>query len=227
MAPTDIVLGRNTVANRDLTKAEVRELMAGLQSKTDDKLSYNEKTHQVEIAKSGSGKKTKGTELIRKLIGHDKTLTINMAKNGEEAMPGAATGASNESLQKNASNGVGIDAEMDIGMGHLIFTQDKNGKVIEQRLTTGDMLDHELVHAIAQMNGEAREGGKGLISYTDNKGVPQTERVPMEEVLTIDAGRAPSKSRSMPGYQYPTENTLRREQGKGKRLNYLDTYQIK
>jgi RHS repeat-associated protein len=226
MGPEDIILGRNKVANRALNKNEIKELMAGLQGITDDKLIYNEKTHTVDISKSGTGSKTKGTELIRKLIGNDKDVTININKDGQYGMVGAASGAADSDNKTKESNGVGTDTDIDVGFGHPIYVE-KNGKVVEETMTTGDMLNHELIHTIAQMNGEAKTNPNGKMSYTDDKGKPQTERVSIEDIVTVDAGRAPSKNKSMPGYQYPTENILRAEQKKGKRVNYYKDNQIR
>jgi hypothetical protein len=69
------------VAKRDLNQSEINNLMKGLQGMTDDKLKYNSKTKQVEIASKGKGEKSEGTALIRGLINSDKTLTIDQNQN--------------------------------------------------------------------------------------------------------------------------------------------------
>jgi len=77
MGPMDIVLGRNEVANRNLNRSEINNFMKSLQSITDDKLKYNEKTRQVEIGTKGKCSKTEGTALIRALISSHKTVKID------------------------------------------------------------------------------------------------------------------------------------------------------
>lgn len=222
MAPTDIVLGRNTLDNRPLNQKEINAVMKDLQSKTDDKLRYNSKTKQVEIASKGKGDKTQGTQLIRDLINHDKTLTIDVVrqtKDGKDyAMPGASSGATNESQIKNRSNGIGIDVTVSLGAGHQIYAETKGGSVVKETLSQGDMLDHELVHAIAQMNGESIEGGTVTLSYNRGEGPYGKETMPKEEAATIGFIPRPSSK----GIKYPTENGLRYEQGKTRRLNYYE-----
>jgi uncharacterized protein RhaS with RHS repeats len=215
MQSEHIGFGKNEIANRELNEKEKASLLSSLQSMTDDKLSYNSKTNRVEISKKGSGKKTEGTELIRKLISHNKTATLSLNKDGQYGMLGAASGATNGDSQ-NESNGV----------GHEIYTQDSNGNVSTETLSDGDMLNHELIHSLAQMNGEAREGFKKNtpIYYTDDKGASQVEMVPREEYLTVFGSRS---SKRIPNYNYPSENSLRKEQGKKKRINYYKGNQIK
>lgn len=220
MAPTDIVLGRNTVAKRDLNQSEVNNLMKGLQSLTDDKLKYNSKTKQVEIASKGKGSKSEGTALIRSLVNSDKTLTINQASENKDgktyAMIGGATGATNGDTQ-NESNGKGTNVTTDVGVGHSIYTESSGGSVQKETLSTSDILSHELVHASAQMNGESMEGGNVSNMYPTATGGPyKKETMPKEEAATLGIIQRPSAK----GVKYTNENTLRQEQGKNRRLNY-------
>lgn len=223
----DIEFGKNHVAGRDLNEKEKAHLLKGLQLLTDDKLKYNSKTNRVEISERGSGKKKEGTELIRKLIDHDKTLTVDYNVEGKTGLIGGSSGATNGDSH-NESNGIGTNVTVTIGIGHNIYTQNfSGGQTSLETLSTGDIFNHELVHAIAQMNGESKEGFKNNtpIFYFDNNGKSQTEMIPREEYYTIFGSRPTSKK--MPGYQYPSENSLRREQGKTKRVNYFHTFQIK
>ncbi|NSL85333.1 hypothetical protein ECE50_000720 [Chitinophaga sp. Mgbs1] len=218
MAPTDIVLGRNTYSNRNLNSTEINTLMKGLQDKTNDKLRYNSKTKQVEVVSKGNGNKKVRTELVRQLISSDKTLTINMHIDKGEGgitygMPGSATGATKGDVV-NESNGTGTDVTTDIGSGHSIYTD----RGTTENLSVSDMLDHELIHGMAQMNGESIEGGQMKNMYKTDKGNYETELIPKEEGATILNARKPSSK--IPGYKYPTENILRHEQRKTQRLNY-------
>jgi len=222
MSPTDIVLGKNVLDKRDLNAAEVKALMKDLQSMTDDKLKYNSKTKQVEIASKGKGSKTEGTELLRGLINHDKTVTIDIARQTKDgqtyAMPGASSGATNESQKINESNGVGTDVTVTIGVGHTIYAETAGGAVVKEQLSQGDMLDHELVHASAQMNGESFASGTVKNTYRTDQGTTKKETMPKEEAATIGLVPRPSAK----GVRYTTENKLRYEQGKKTRLNYYE-----
>jgi RHS repeat-associated protein len=220
MAPRDIVLGRNTVAKRDLNQSEINNLMKGLQGMTDDKLKYNSKTKQVEIASKGKGEKSEGTALIRGLINSDKTLTIDQASESKDGiiygMIGGATGATNGDSQ-NESNGTGTNVTTDVGVGHNIYTETDGGSVKKETLSTGEILNHELVHAFAQMNGESIEGGSVNNAYpTTTGGSIVKEKMHKEEAATMGIVQRPSAK----GFMYTNENNLRREQHKSRRLNY-------
>lgn len=221
MAPEDIVLGRNTLEKRELNQTEIKAIMKDLQSMTNDKLRYNSKTQQVEIASKGKGAKTEGTALIRSLINHDKTLTIDVAqqtKDGQKfSMPGGASGATDASQKANESNGVGTDVTVDLGFGHRIVAQTSGGSPVYEMLSQSDLLDHELSHAIAQMNGEAINGGKDVINTpTTPQGVLTRESVPREEAAAMGLIARPSAK----GINSTNENKLRNEQGKTWRMSY-------
>lgn len=193
MGPNDIVLGRNALEKRDLNKSEIKTILSGLQSITDDKLKYNGQTKQVEIASKGKGDKGEGTGLIRALVNHDNIVTIDVAvetKDGKmtAAMPGAATGATDEANIENESNGVGTDVSTILGNGHRIYIE--TGKQI---LSTGDMLNHELIHGLAQMNGEAIPDGTVKNLYKTSQGTYNTEVMSREDAATLFNGRPDSK----------------------------------
>jgi RHS repeat-associated protein len=227
MAPTDIVLGKNTQTNRSLSKSEVNTLMSGLQAMTNDKLRYNSKTGQVEIAAIGKGSKSEGTGLIRSLIKHENTLTINIATTqgkdgGVYGQPGASSGATNGDTY-NETNGNGTDVTVNVGGGVSIYTESTGGSVQKEVMSTTDLLNHELPHSIAQMNGEA--AGEGTVKNTHPTTTGsnfKTEIIQKEEASAIGILARPQSSKFATG-RYPTENNLRHEQGKNKRLNYVST----
>jgi RHS repeat-associated protein len=222
MAPENIVLGDNILDKRKLNKSEIKSIMGGLQAKTDDKLKYNSKTRQVEIVSRGKGNKKEGTELIRQLVKSDKTLTIDVAVQNKDgntyAMPGASTGATKEANRANESNGIGTDVTTTLGFGHLVYTETAGGAVKQERLSLGDMLDHELNHAIAQMNGEAIREGSVTNIYRNAQGGYGKETIAKEEAATMGLVPRPSTK----GINYTNENSLRYEQGKTRRLNYFE-----
>ncbi|WP_372472553.1 M91 family zinc metallopeptidase [Capnocytophaga sp. ARDL2] len=225
MSKEDIEIGRNEVANRKLNSNEIKTVLSALQNITDDKLTFNKKNNRIEIKEFGKGDKKEGTELIRKLINNQNTVTININIDGKYGMVGATSGATNGDVE-NTTNGRGTDISISLGFGHEIYTMDSKGKVSVEKLSTTDMLTHELVHTIAQVNGETSPGfnNNTPVYYTDVNGNAQIEMIPKEEYLTIFGERISKKDK---GYQYPTENRLRREQKKNKRINYLKTKQIK
>jgi hypothetical protein len=222
---TPIKLGRNLVEDKSLNEKEIKDILKGLQDQTDDKLKYNKKTNSIDILSRGKGSKKQGTELIRNIMENKNTLTINMVlskKNGEiYAKEGSACGATNPDDRKNESNGVGTSVSADMGDGHRVYTETKGGTVLEETLTLSDMFSHELIHALAQMNGEAiRDKPDVTFSYRKPQGRDGKETISREEAATLFMGRPESKKIS--GYQYPTENDLRFEQNKNRRLNYFE-----
>ncbi|SUJ05486.1 Uncharacterised protein [Sphingobacterium spiritivorum] len=87
-------------------------------------------------------------------------------------------------------------------------------------------MNHEFLHSLRQMNGEAVPGDKNnqSIVYTDDKGVVRIEKVDPEEATVFRGG---AQSKVYPRYRYPSENTLRFEQGLRPKANYLKSYQVK
>lgn len=161
--------------------------------------------------------RTQGTELIRSLIGSDKVMTINQAletKDGKTyGMVGGATGATRGDSQ-NESNGKGTDVSVDVGAGHSIYTETTGGAIQQEILSTTDILDHELVHGAAQMNGESVEGGAVKNMYPIGNGTVKTEVMPKEEAM-IGIIPRPTGSKVK-----ANENNLRYEQHKNRRVNY-------
>ena len=225
MEASDIVLGKNTQTNKKLSNSEIKTLMNGLQNITDDKLKYNSKTGNVEIESSGKGAKIEGTRLIRELIKHENTLTINVAiaeskDGGLYGQPGASSGATNGDTF-NESNGKGAEVTVDIGGGISVLTETMGGNIQKEVMSTTDLLNHELSHSIAQMNGERIAGGNIKHTYpTTPNGNFETEVIPKEEAAAVGLLPRPETSK-YPSGRYPNENNLRYEQGKTRRLNYI------
>ena len=221
MRPEDIILGKNELAKRELNKSEIKNLMYSLQSITDDKLKYNSKNGQVEILSKGNGNKKNGTALIRRLINNDKTVTINLNKDyGKDGnlygMPGGACGATNEENRENESDGKGTDVTVNIGIGFRVTTETKEGKIKQEILSESDLLDHELIHADAQIHGEAIRQGTVTNTYPNINGSYTKETLPKEEAAAQGLIIRPS----VKGIQYTNENALRFEQLKTRKLSY-------
>ncbi|MDR2274080.1 MAG: hypothetical protein LBF27_24450 [Sphingobacterium sp.] len=80
-------------------------------------------------------------------------------------------------------------------------------------------MNHEFLHSLRQLNGEARPGEieNQSIVYTDDKGIVRVEKVDPEEAAVFNGG---VQSKIYPGYRYPSENTLRLEQSLKPKVNY-------
>ncbi len=221
MRPEDIVLGINEVAGRKLNAAEIKSLMGSLQSMTNDKLTFNAKTNQVEIASKGSGSKNEGTALIRQLINSDKTVTINLnqetRKDGRYGRSGGTTGETNEANKADMSNGKGTDVTVQTGFGFEVNTESDGGAIRRENLSQTDILGHELVHASAAIEGEIIQGGTVTNAYRTVDGSFKKEVMPREEAATMGLVQRPSAK----GIKYTNHKNLRYEQGnKSKVLNY-------
>ena len=223
-----VIAGRNEVEDRDLNTDEIIMLLASMQNMTDDQLSYNGDTGEFEIKEEGSGEKTEGTELIRDLIGHDNTMTLNynVGKDGS-GMPGGASGFDGDGDDPNFYNGEGGDTSVWIGVGMNYQAQDfETGEFSTETMTTTNLMNHEFTHALAQMNGDTRSkpsdnkprGRMVWVYFTDSEGTKK-EKIPLEEAYTV----------GLPGYnrpgstkkaKYPSENSLNKEQKGKKRVNY-------
>jgi RHS repeat-associated protein len=210
----DLILGQNAVMKRPMNKSEVNMMMRSLQGMTNDKLNYNSKTGEVGIASMGKGTLNAGTALIRELIDHKKTATIEYSVGAIGAMAGASTSPTKDD-GPNTRNGMGTDVTVNIGKGHFIFGE-KDRITKQETLSTTDMLDHELIHALAGMNGEQQVGSTTNTYVTpDGRGI--TETLDNEEKATMSSDRPNSRINH---FNYPTENQLRKEQGKSRRVNY-------
>ena len=221
MRPEDIVLGINEVAGRKLNAAEIKSLMGSLQSMTNDKLSFNAKTNQVEIASKGRGSKNEGTALIRQLINSDKTVTINLnqetRKDGRYGRSGGTTGETKEENKADMSNGKGTDVTVQTGYGFEVNTESDGGAIRREVLSQTDILSHELVHASAAIEGEIIQGGTVTNVYRTVDGSFKKEVMPREEAATMGFIQRPSAK----GINYTNFKNLRYEQGnKSKVLNY-------
>lgn len=94
----------------------------------------------------------------------------------------------------------------------------KSGKVQVETLSTTDMLWHEFIHALAQMNGHAIPKSKQVINYANYPGsLTIYEKINTEEFYTVGFQSRPANAA---GISYPTENLLRAEQGKNRRIAY-------
>jgi len=162
------------------------------------------------------------------MINHTNTATVNYAvsekkaENGRPyAMPGAYSGKPGDGDNIDFYNGIGGNVEVNFGIGGTYLYQDyKTKKINKEQITLTGMMNHEFSHAIGQMDGTTRGGygteknpGGRMIQhpYTDIDGLVKYEKIPLEEATAtfIDYRRPPSKKRK----NYPTENSLNKEQG--------------
>lgn len=197
------------------TEAEKKQALTQLQKLSNDKLVVDLKTGVVKISKLGSENLSQtlnnGTNLIRflnKKGPDDHTVTINIT-------PGAGSTEEDVDPANALKPGVGSDAivNLDPNQAANVLTEDNNGN---QQLEAADqsiILGHELIHAYRSFKGEAIDYSlKENYQYKDAAGNTKNESVIKEEARTV--GLQGNKAGDI------TENKLRKEQGKNKRIKY-------
>ena len=196
----------------ELTEKQRNRIIASLQRLTNDKLQYNKKTKQVDIisrAKDKDIKLTEGTALIRGLVDHDKTVTINYSNL-------IAGSAGPEGGKPNFFNGIGDNTDVTFGPDVAGPTQVANSN--DERAKSEEqpdfiLLGQELSHAFAQMDGASipETTGKKMNSYTTSTGQKATEWVGLEELTAHGIGNYGRRYVNKRRDHYPNENSLRRE----------------
>lgn len=89
-------------------------------------------------------------------------------------------------------------------------------------LTDAEIINHESIHALKMLNGEEKTGNPTqIIYYEDDKGRQQKERVYNYEYIAVFESTSSKKYRN---YNYPSENDLRKEQKRKKRINYYEQF---
>ncbi len=205
-APQDIILPKGTSTKDTYT------ILGNLQKLTDDKLVYSTQKDgsiRIKIASLGTGNKTAGTRLIRRLNSSDKTVTISVGAAGSGNTERDVNSA-------NAINGTGSDAivSFDPTSDPSIMTEDpKTGNVSGKKRPNQVGLGHELIHADRSMRGVAIDySDNGTHNYKDASGTTVTQTVPKEELATVGLKHNTKKD--------ITENQIRKEQGQNKRGAY-------
>jgi len=194
--------------------------MGFLQKLTSDKIRYNDKTGGVDIVKGANGKDNKlasGTELLRGVIGHEKTTTINF--DGKSINSGA------DAVNENASqNGTGSDVMLTFTLGNVQTQVSRDGKNQAEKQPEYIVLGQELVHSLVMMDGYDRPNtNMKLNSFTGVNGKTFTEKVSLGELEAHGIGNY-----TIPGNakrtNYPTENSIRREHKLPVRVAYNPAY---
>ncbi len=204
MAPQDIIL------DSGLTEDQRNTIMNHLQSLTDDKLKYNSKTGRVDIVSGKlNGSKKAGTNLIRRLVGHSKAVFIKQDKN--------QLGSSSEATSKVGSeggNGSHAVVTFTENNGTAIYEDSNTGKTIDDFQDPTMVMGHELIHSLMSMDGNSISlDVEGSNDYVAPDGVNETETRALEELQVSGLGNHRMKG-------YPTENDIRRENGKNIRVSY-------
>jgi hypothetical protein len=130
--------------------------------------------------------------LISSIIKSPKTLTINLnsaAINGRTyGMVGGATKATNGD-QENFDNHIGTNMTVQIGVGFQSYAESNYGTIGLETLSQQELLDHELVHGLAGMNGEGVPGDlesvKNTYPTTTGGGNYKTETMYPEEAAVM------------------------------------------
>ena len=147
--------GKKIFLASNLTQTQRMEILGSLQKLTNDKLVFKtlkDGSIQVKVANiSADGNKPNGTNLVRSLNSHEKSVTIGSS--GFDSWCGSKNSPSTEEEKKNMSNGVGEDAVVKLGIERNFYVEGENGTIIEKG-SKSIILGHELIHAIKQMDGK-------------------------------------------------------------------------
>ncbi|WP_160716247.1 DUF6443 domain-containing protein [Chitinophaga solisilvae] len=209
-----------SIAFGEMTKSERDKVMEWLQKLTIDKIRYNEKTGRVDIvqmAARNDNRLAAGTALLRGVIGHEKTTTIDFKKN--EINSGASP------LNDNASqNGTGSDVAMTFTPNNVHAQVSRNGKTVSEKQLEYIVLAQELVHSLVMMDGYDRPNSNTkLNTFTGVSGKTYTERISLGELEAHGIGNY-----TIPGNakrsNYPTENIIRQEHKLPVRVAYNPAY---
>ena len=204
--------GRVIVLPKGTSQRDLHTVLGNLQRLTNDKLVYSTQkdgTIRVLIASLGTGNKTAGTRLLRRINSSKNTMTIRVTNPGY--------GNSEQDFSKeNAINGKGTDVDVffDPTSNPDILTVDpKTGCVSGQKRPHQVGLAHELIHGERSMRGEAIDYSEwGTYTYKDDSNQMITASVRKEEAATVGIKYHSAKD--------ITENQIREEQGVNKRGAY-------
>ncbi len=209
MAPQDIILPKGTSA------ADRTTILSGLQKLTNDKLVYTTRkdgSTQIKIAGLGSGTKTAGTRLIRRLNSSDKDVNIVVGSGGNSARPDSRT-ASGKTDWTNSKNGTGdnVTVNFDPTSSPSIKTEDPSTGIVAGASRPNEIgLGHELIHADHVTSGDV-DFTPTSHTYKTASGT-KTQTKPNEELRTV--GLQGVKKTDI------TENQLRKENKLNKRGGY-------
>jgi len=196
--------GRDIILAKGLTAKQKLAVTTLLQKLTDDKLVYEtlaDGRTQIKIASLGSGKKDKGTSLIRQLNSADEEVLIAYSSEFK-------TGFSDN--QKNNRIHFGADVPYWINLNPnqvpVLLAINDVGLLKIEKTPQELLLGHEMIHALRGVLGISIDYNElETNTYIDENGVAQEEIYPKEEYRTT--GIQGTSNADITG------NDLRREQG--------------
>jgi len=205
--------GRVIQLPKGTTSEQIFVVLGNIQRLTDDKVVFSTQkdgTIRIKIASLGSGNKTAGTRLIRRINSSQKIMTIHILT--DKAQGNSET----DENPTNAINGIGSNT-------NVWFNPDSNpdfktldvktGKIRDKKRPSHVGLAHEMIHGDRSMRGEAiKYSDMDTQTYTNAAGKEVTERVRKEEAATV--GLKFVKKNDI------TENDIRKEQGQDPRGAY-------
>ncbi len=207
--------GRDIVLPKGTSTKDTYTILGNLQKLTNDKLVYSTQKDgsiRIKIASLGEGKKTAGTNLIRRLNSSDKVTTIEIGTGGNSARPDSRT-SSGKTNWTNSEDGTGdnVTVNFDPSSNPSIKTVDpKTGNVSGKSRPNQVGLAHELIHADHITSGDVDFTSLNHTYQTAGGNVTQT--IPNEELRTV--GLQGVKKRDV------TENQIRKEQKQNPRGAY-------
>ncbi|OBW39602.1 hypothetical protein AB670_04054 [Chryseobacterium sp. MOF25P] len=170
--------GREIVIPTTLKSSDRNKILRDLRGLTNDKISYDKKTGAVLISSERSGEKARGTDLIRKLVSNEHTVTIETRKKGAMTYPEEN---GKQYVNENGDPGVGtgslIKINPDTNMENAVDINGKKGGV-PSKISLG----HELLHAEQNANGTVNENPRVKDPDNSNYTMPNDElKVRIEE----------------------------------------------
>ena len=201
---------------------EKKEALRVMQILTDDWININWDTGEVWIEYEYSdGPKINGTNLIRNLVKHERTVTINTVYSPDDTN---RTVYENEGAYWNDSYqqfGAGSDSTIYFNQLYPAYTEvEELGKVVSPSYIT---LGHELIHALRGANGNVKYStagspygkyfpGDGTVGYDIKREEAETTGLDYADTLNHKVVTAST--------WLTIENSLRAEQGLPKRVIY-------
>ena len=193
------------------TTEQIMTVMWNLMQLTDDNLVFKTQkdgTIRIKIASTGTGSKTNGTRLIRRLNSSSKTMTI---------IP--ITSRGNGELRESnvdSSNGKGTNTT-------VLFNPESNPDIPifdskTNRVKSGTRpsyigLSHEMIHADRDMRGVGFDWSEEEYhAFTNKQGEPDVESIPKDVAATIGFNHTTKNG--------ITENAIRLEHGLPPRGTY-------
>lgn len=169
---------------KESTVDQIVSVLWNIQQITNDKLTFNFQdngTVRISIASKGTGKLVTGTNLVRRLVNSENTVSINVTNKGENY-------ESSES-PADATNGKGTNVMVYFNPNYnpdITEFDPAGGTIYNAKRPSFIGLTHELIHADRGMRGIAYNNKETEFhAFTNGLGQPDVEEISKEEAATV------------------------------------------